>query len=122
MARGEPLEDADRAPWLGRVAAQAARVRAVGEGVVVACSALRVAYRDALRRGAPGATFVLLAVSPTEAARRVAARAGHFMPVSLIESQFATLEEPAPHETDTSIVSASAPAPVVAEGLVRMFA
>jgi gluconokinase len=87
MARGEPLDDADRAPWLDAVAA---RMRALGDGVV-ACSALRVRYRDVLRIR-DDVRFVLLEVPEAELERRVAARKGHFMPASLLPSQLATLE------------------------------
>jgi gluconokinase len=87
MKRGEPLDDADRAPWLQGVAA---RMRAL-EGAVVACSALRARYREVLRVR-DDVRFVLLDVPEAELQRRVAARTGHFMPPSLLPSQLATLE------------------------------
>ena len=90
MARGEPLDDADRAPWLEAVAA---RMRALDDGVV-ACSALRERYRDVLRVR-PDVRFVLLDVPPALLQQRLAARRGHFMPPSLLPSQLATLERPA---------------------------
>ena len=90
MARGEPLDDADRAPWLEAVAA---RMRALDDGVV-ACSALRARYRDVLRVR-PDVRFVLLDVPPALLEERLAARRGHFMPPSLLTSQLATLERPA---------------------------
>lgn len=89
MAAGEPLTDVDRAPWLDRIAARLAR----GDGPVVACSALKRAYRDRLRQAAPFA-LIYCAISPEEAARRLALRAGHFFPASLLPSQLATLEPP----------------------------
>jgi gluconokinase len=90
MSAGIPLDDSDRLPWL----------RAIGEwlaghaagGGVISCSALRRSYRDVLREAAPRQLFVHLAGTPEVVARRVAGRPGHFMPASLVESQFATLE------------------------------
>lgn len=97
MRRGVPLTDADRAPWLAALRALLARALAEGTPVVLACSALRAAYRRALvpDGAAEGAVaFVYLDVTPETAARRVAARAGHFMPAALVASQFAALEVP----------------------------
>ena len=90
MASGIPLTDEDRTPWL----------RAVGQvlagtgpdGVVVACSALKRAYRDLIRSEAPGAVFAELDGTREVLSARMAARPGHFMPVSLLDSQLATLE------------------------------
>ncbi len=95
MARGEPLDDADRAPWLDAVGATLADG---APPVVVACSALRRLYRDRIRAHAPDAVFVHLTGAPATIARRMAAREGHFMPVSLLASQLATLEPPDPDE------------------------
>lgn len=96
MSRGEPLTDADRGPWLDRVGASlaAAQVR-----IIIGCSALRRSYRDRIRAavGAP-VTFVHLSGPRSLIAARLAARQGHFMPAALIDSQFATLEPPAPGE------------------------
>jgi carbohydrate kinase (thermoresistant glucokinase family) len=87
---GHPLDDAQRGPWLQRVRDA---VRAVGDGpVVLACSALRRAYRDVLRDGVPGLTFVDLDVVADTLAHRLAARARHFGGVDLLPSQLATLE------------------------------
>jgi gluconokinase len=88
MSAGRPLDDADRWPWL----------RSVGEWLagrpagVVSCSALKRAYRDALRERAPDAFFVHLHGDRETVARRVAGRSDHFMPESLVDSQFAALE------------------------------
>ena len=93
MAAGQPLTDADRWPWLLAVGA----VLAKGAGVV-ACSALRRAYRDRLREAAGPVQFLHL-VAPREViAERLAARRGHFMPLALLDSQLATLEPLAPGE------------------------
>jgi gluconokinase len=88
MHRGVPLDDEDRQPWL---AAIADRLRAEGN-LVVSCSALRRQYRDVLREADPRTWFLHLVLDPEAAAGRVAARPGHFMPESLVTSQFAALE------------------------------
>lgn len=94
MSRGEPLDDADRAPWLATLVAVVAAERAAGHDVVLACSALKRRYRDVLRTiGAP-MVFVHLTGSVDLIRSRMAARTEHFMPVSLIDSQSATLEPP----------------------------
>jgi gluconokinase len=87
MARGVPLDDADRMPWLDAVAGAAA----TGDAVV-ACSALRRLHRDRLRAGLPDAFFVQLDVSRAELERRVRERSHEFMPPTLLSSQLATLE------------------------------
>jgi len=92
MAAGIPLSDADRAPWLDRVAAR------LDEPVVVTCSALKRSYRDRLRLAAPDLVLVYLHGTPELLAERMAQRDGHFMPTSLLDSQLATLEEPAVDE------------------------
>lgn len=95
MSAGVPLDDADRQPWLEAVAAAIARRR--GQGVVVACSALRRAYRDVLRRADPALRLLYLRVPRDELACRLRERR-HFMPASLLDSQLATLEEPGADE------------------------
>lgn len=95
MHAGQPLSDADRAPWLERVAAALA---AQSGWAVVSCSALKRGYRDRLRADAPAAAFVLLHADEDVLRDRVAHRKGHFMPPSLLESQLATLEPPAADE------------------------
>ena len=90
MHAGRPLDDAERAPWLARVRAA---VRAIGDGaVVLACSALKREYRDALRDGVPGLTFVDLDVDADTLEHRLEARTGHFAGADLLPSQLATLE------------------------------
>ncbi|WP_308918297.1 gluconokinase [Jannaschia sp. LMIT008] len=93
MAGGTPLDDTDRRPWLDRIGiALAERPR------VVACSALKRRYRDRIRSHAGEVLFVHLHGPRAVIARRMAAREGHFMPVSLLDSQLATLEAPGPDE------------------------
>jgi len=92
MRAGIALTDADREGWLDLLAQQMAQCP---QGVVLTCSALKRAYRDRLRAAAPGLRFVFLDIPPDEARTRVAARAGtHFFSLSLVDSQFATLESP----------------------------
>lgn len=88
MAAGAPLDDEDRWPWLDRVGARLADE----PRVVVACSALRRAYRDRLRAAQPDVVFVHLDASRDVLARRAASREDHFMPPSLLDSQLSTLE------------------------------
>jgi gluconokinase len=103
MARGEALTDELRAGWLDAVG-QAVRAAILGdEGAVAACSALKRSYRDRLRRSEPSIVFVHLVVSREEAFRRVANRRGHYMPASLVDSQFATLEPPTGDEHAFSV-------------------
>ena len=98
MSSGTPLTDDDRAPWLDAMAAYLAHSRASGKPCVLACSALRRAYRDRLASGNADARFVYLQGSFEMIAARLATRRGHYMPASLLASQFATLEEPTPDE------------------------
>lgn len=116
MRRGEPLTDADRWPWLDRVA-QVLHDRAP---VIVGCSALKRAYRDRIRAGAGGAvTFVHLAGSRDLIAARMATRAGHYMPLTLLDSQFAALEPPGPDEAITVDVALDLP-DLIATVLARL--
>jgi len=96
MAAGHALDDDDRRPWLEAIGEWLAEHDAAGG--VISCSALKHAYRDRLRRHAPRAWFVHLSGSREVIARRQAARPGHFMPSSLLDSQFATLEDLGPDE------------------------
>ena len=100
MALGEPLGDTDRAPWLDLVGA---RLRDAPGTLLIGCSALKRSYRDRIRAAASDAIFVHLAGSRSVIEARMSARAGHFMPVSLLDSQFATLEPPAPEEAAITV-------------------
>lgn len=88
MTSGLPLRESDRLPWLAAVA----DVLRTTPSVVVACSALRRAHRDVLRGGDPRTTFLHLDVPAEVLRERLSARAGHFMPATLLDSQLATLE------------------------------
>ena len=97
MAASAALTDADRWPWLDRLAAEARVRSARGQHVVLACSALKRAYRDRLVAGAGGdieVCFVYLKGDAATIEPRLADRRGHYMPASLLASQFAALEEP----------------------------
>jgi gluconokinase len=93
MARGEPLDDDARAGWLAAVHGELARRVATGDGVVLACSALRARHRERLQSGLPPLRFVHLRVPAATLALRLAARVGHFFPASLLPNQLATWEE-----------------------------
>ena len=98
MAAGVPLSEEDREPWLRAVAEHMAAWEEQG-GAVVACSALRAAHRARLVVASPGNVhFVFLTAPPEVIRRRLAARIGHYMPPSLLDSQLATLEPPAADE------------------------
>ena len=113
MAAGVPLEDADRHPWLDRVAAA---IRLANGPIVVACSALRRDYRDRIRAGAGQAVVTVhLDGSPELLAARLAARSGHYMPSSLLDSQLATLEPLGAGEAGFAIGIELAPEVVVDE-------
>jgi gluconokinase len=89
MTAGHALDDADRRPWLDSIGHWLA---AHPDGGVMSCSALKHAYRDQLRQHCPGVEFLHLVGTPEVIGRRQASRPGHFMPASLLASQFETLE------------------------------
>jgi gluconokinase len=91
MRSGEALSDADRAGWLRTLAAELARHP---DGCVLTCSALKASYRETLRSAVPRLRFAHLAITQQESLRRVATRADHFYPPSLVASQFQALEDP----------------------------
>ncbi|MBF4996435.1 gluconokinase [Nocardia sp. BSTN01] len=98
MTAGIALSDADREPWLTSVGHWLRDRRLRGDGGVIACSALKRRYRDTLRSAAPGTVFLLLIADRELLTERISRRHGHYMPVSLLESQLATLEPLAPAE------------------------
>ena len=98
MSRGEPLTDEDREPWLQAIAAWIDARQAAVAPAIVSCSALKRAYRDVIIGDRAGVRLVHLSGSADLIAARMAARRDHFMPASLLKSQFATLEPPQPHE------------------------
>jgi len=94
MARGEALDDDDRAPWVAALHARIAEVAARSGNAVVACSALRASYRDRLADGVGDVRLVFLSGAPETIAGRIRGRRAHFMPPSLLESQLAAMEPP----------------------------
>lgn len=112
MASGTPLTDDDRWPWLRAIAAEAAR----HDNAVVACSALKRAYRDILRPD----VLVYLQGTKYLIAERLRARKGHFMPPTLLDSQFATLEPPATDECPIVVPIDRPAAELIAATIVRL--
>jgi gluconokinase len=110
MHHGEPLNDADRLPWLRSIAAWIDTTRQAGDHGIIACSALKRSYRDILVGARRDVRVVFLKGDRDLIARRIVARADHhFMPASLLDSQFAALEEPTKDER--AIVVSIAPHP-----------
>jgi carbohydrate kinase (thermoresistant glucokinase family) len=99
MSEGHPLTDEDRWPWLHAIAAVIDGWRAAGQSGLVTCSALKRAYRDILIGPRQDVRLVFLRGDQALIAERLAKRRGHYMPSSLLDSQFATLEEPGPDES-----------------------
>jgi gluconokinase len=118
MHHGVPLTDEDRWPWLEGIAAWIDATRRAGNHGTVACSALKRAYRDILVGERPDVRIVYLKGERDLIARRLAARNGHFMPPALLDSQFATLEEPQPDEHPI-VVSIGAHPREVVEQIVK---
>jgi gluconokinase len=117
MRAGIPLDDNDRAPWLVAIATWIDELRDAGRHGVVACSALKRAYRDVLIGSRADVRLVFLKGSHELIARRMEARRDHFMPASLLVSQFAALEEPA--DDEGAIVAPIEEGPVeIVEGIV----
>lgn len=113
MEGGTPLTDADRAPWLATMAAWIEATRSVGRHGVLACSALKRAYRQVLVAGHADVRIVYLRGDKALIAGRQAARHNHFMPAALVDSQFATLEEPGPDEHPLTVSVAPRPPSIV---------
>jgi carbohydrate kinase (thermoresistant glucokinase family) len=116
MAQGIPLTDDDRRGWLDAIAARIANARQL----VVACSALKRAYRDILRSVDPALRFVHLTGDPVLIAQRLSQRVGHYMPATLLGSQLATLEAPAPEEHAWTFDVVDTPESIVARIVSRL--
>jgi gluconokinase len=114
MHSGTPLTDADRLPWLRKIAEEIDGWRARGESGVLTCSALKRSYRDIIIGDRAAVTLVYLKGSQDLIHRRMAARHEHFMPVALLDSQFATLQEPTPDEYPVTVDVGGRPAEIVA--------
>ena len=120
MKSGQPLTDEDRVGWLAAMAQRIAEGKARGETMVITCSALKRAYRDALRKGDPDLFFVLLDGPESLLAQRLAARTDHFMPPSLLASQLAILERPAPPSEKAVTLPITLPPAQLAD-ILRLF-
>ena len=118
MQSGTPLTDDDRWPWLDSLARHIATAREEGRPVVVACSALRRVYRERLASGHEDVRFVYLQGDFATVEARMKSRTGHYMPASLLQSQFRTLEEPARDEPAITLPAEEAPDALV-EDIVR---
>ena len=117
MSAGQPLTDEDRWPWLQAICDEIDRLSAAGERAVIACSALKRAYREVLVHGRDDVRIVFLDGTPDLIAARLAARKGHFMPPGLLTSQFKTLERPEADERPI-IVSIDAPVEQIVDDIV----
>ena len=118
MRAGEPLDDADRAPWLAAIAHWMDGRSRAGEPAVVACSALKLRYRDFLRDQRPQVWFLYLRVPLGELQRRMQTRHHPFMSASLLGSQLQALEEPDSREPRTIALDAADDAKAVVESAV----
>jgi gluconokinase len=117
MRAGQPLADADRWPWLEALAAWMVDERDRGRSTVIACSALRRAYRDVLRTGLPTVDFIHLDGPAAVIRERMATREGHYMPASLLDSQLATLERLEPDESGVVLDLTATPEELVAQAV-----
>jgi carbohydrate kinase (thermoresistant glucokinase family) len=115
MRRGTPLTDADRMPWLRKIAEEIDGWHARGECGVLTCSALKRSYRDLIIGDRHDVVLVYLKGSRDLIHRRMAARHEHFMPVALLDSQFATLEEPTPDKHPIIVDVGGKPAEIAHE-------
>src|SRR6185437_3416903 len=115
MHQGIPLTDDDRWPWLGAIADWIDQTRRDGGHAVVACSALKRRYRDILVGDRRDVRLVYLAGDETLIARRIAVRHEHFMPQSLLHSQFEALEAPGPDENPVVASIVPKPREIVAQ-------
>jgi gluconokinase len=120
MAAGHPLDDADRAPWLAKVADWVEARLDDRESGVITCSSLKRSYRTLINRRGAGVEFVYLHGSRELIAARLATRHGHFMPTSLLDSQFATLEEPAADEPAIRLEIGEPPAAIASDIVVAL--
>jgi gluconokinase len=118
MSAGQPLTDDDRWPWLLAIANEIDRVCMAGEHAVIACSALKRAYRDVLVHGRNDVRIVFLNGTQQLISDRLARRKGHFMPAGLLDSQFKTLEPPDSSENPVT-VSIDASIDAIVDDIVR---
>lgn len=120
MAAGIPLNDEDRHGWLLLLQDRIRQARVRGIGLVLSCSALKRSYRDLLRGGDPDTVFIHLSGSRELIAARMQARTGHFMPVTLLDSQFRDLEPLQPDERSL-VLDIQSPPDALIEQILRHF-
>jgi gluconokinase len=120
MKIGHPLDDHDRAPWLEKVADWVDARLDAGQDGVITCSSLKRSYREIIGRRGSGVVFVYLHGSRATIAERLAARHGHFMPLGLLDSQFADLQEPAADEPAIRVDVGPAPADIAQTILIKL--
>jgi gluconokinase len=120
MHGGTPLTDADRLPWLRKIEREIDGWRARGESGVLSCSALKRSYRDIIIGNRSDVTLVYLKGSQDLIRQRMLRRHEHFMPVALLDSQLATLQEPTPDEHSITVNAGGRPSETVAEILHRL--
>lgn len=120
MRSGTPLTDSDRMPWLHKIAEKIDDWHAKGESGVLTCSALKRSYRDLIIGDRGGVTLVYLKGSCDLIRGRMAERHKHFMPLALLDSQFATLQEPTPDEHAIIVDVDGRPAEIAAEIVHRL--
>ncbi|HBK08502.1 MAG TPA: gluconate kinase [Acetobacteraceae bacterium] len=120
MKAGQPLTDEDRWPWLQAIAEKEDELLAAGQSAVVACSALKRAYRGILFGGRPQTVLVYLRGSKELIRERMMARKDHFMPTALLDSQFAALEEPGPEEHPIVVDVGKSSEVVIADALRQL--
>ena len=120
MQAGTPLTDEDRWPWLRAIGAWMDEQVAAGRSAVVTCSALRRVYRDLLREARPEVEFCHLVADPNLVGDRISHRGGHFMPPSLLPSQYATLEPLDPDEPGVTVSVEGSVPDVVSRALTAL--
>lgn len=120
LAAGQALDDDDRQPWLVTIADWIRARDRAGEGSVVSCSALTYRYRDLLRQAHPEVWFLHLDADRDLSTRRVAGRSGHFMPSSLVDSQFQALEPLRPAEAGAVVDASASPDDIVRTAMAHL--
>ena len=120
MSAGLPLDDDDRAPWLALIRDWMTAQAIAGVDTVVTCSALTRRYRDVLREAGARVRFLELVAAPELVERRLSKRVGHYMPASLLASQYAALEELGSDEDGVKVAVGSTPKAVVARALAAL--
>lgn len=115
MSAGQALNDDDRADWLLALQGQVSAARLRGEGLVISCSSLKRRYRDLLRQGDPALRFAHLNGPKELIAARMQARVGHYMPTSLLDSQFRDLEPLQPDEAGITLDIETPPTELVTQ-------